>query len=846
MKETRRGGQGALVRHGPALLAVVLLPLLFHVSFIIGDEEPAARNPLEILQGDLGLEDDAPRPAPDTEAVRPLLDAAKRTEKELGVLPQWCPAIFSGMPSYGSFIYAPAASHQLFNLVIRPVAEKRGLRYYAAMLLAGLTLYALGIQLGFSPLGAATGSLVFVLTPYMVGAIQAGHSTKLRALYHVPLLFLAVETVLRKPALRNGALLALSLALLGWTRHPQIAYYAVLLALFYAAGRLLWLRPAWCSGRGWARGAFLVAAAVALTGGMLLDPLASIREYIPYSVRGDPGVFAGAEDVSGGTPWDYATAWSFSPGELVSFLVPEWYGLEGITYWGKMPFTQSTHYFGVVALTLAFLGTMWNRGRGVWIWTGLALAVLVIGFGSHLPVLYRPFYLFLPFFNKFRVPSMIYALLPLLLAPLIGEALRHVEGGGILAPGHAKRKGKAKEGAARRRPGAWILPAAAVCGFLLLLWLVGGASLTESLKSGPAWFQRHEDSRYGVQVLQLLENARAELLYAGVRRSLFLLTLFFGVLEIRRRGWLSGVWASLILAVLAVGDVWVVGKAFQNLEPRSQLEQSYEPDEALRFLEGQEGPFRFLPLDDAGSNLHAALGLQSVMGYHPAKLRAYEDLIAARGLQSIHVLDMLQTRYLVADSGGEAAGYRLVHDGRRKVLERTLDLPRAWLVREVRLHADARSALESVAGAGFRPFETAEAVTVSGLTAGPRSTGSVRLRDWNAHTVDLEAAVEGDGEGLLVVSEMCYPPGWRARVDGREAPIHRVNHVLMAVDVPPGRHDVVFTVESGIRKTSVAVSRGATVLTVLLFAIPLAAGRLAPWRRSGTPPAAPRASGSAT
>jgi uncharacterized membrane protein YfhO len=45
--------------------------------------------------------------------------------------------------------------------------------------------------------------------------------------------------------------------------------------------------------------------------------------------------------------------------------------------------------------------------------------------------------------------------------------------------------------------------------------------------------------------------------------------------------------------------------------------------------------------------------------------------------------------------------------------------------------------------------------------------------------------VECPSTGVLVLSEVYYP-GWRARVDGREVRIHRVDHALRGVEVEAG------------------------------------------------------------
>ena len=137
------------------------------------------------------------------------------------------------------------------------------------------------------------------------------------------------------------------------------------------------------------------------------------------------------DDTKKGTTWDYATQWSFHPLETISFIYPYYYGLQNFSvknkseprkfmkqasYWGYMPFTQSTHYLGLLIVILSFFG-LWYYFKykeqnitEVILWT-ISFIILVIGFGSHLPLFYKPLFEYSPFFSKFRVPSMIYMML---------------------------------------------------------------------------------------------------------------------------------------------------------------------------------------------------------------------------------------------------------------------------------------------------------------------------------------------------------------------------------------------------------------------------------------------------
>ena len=136
--------------------------------------------------------------------------------------------------------------------------------------------------------------------------------------------------------------------------------------------------------------------------------------YTPYSIRG-----AGS---GGGTGFDYATAWSFSFGEMLTFFIPSFYGFGGATYWGNMPFTDYPNYMGIIVLTFAIIGTLLHESKIKWYFVTLACLSILISFGKNF-FLYQIFYDYFPYFNKFRIPTMFLILTQFSIAVLAGMGL---------------------------------------------------------------------------------------------------------------------------------------------------------------------------------------------------------------------------------------------------------------------------------------------------------------------------------------------------------------------------------------------------------------------------------------
>ncbi|MBD3237964.1 MAG: YfhO family protein [Candidatus Eisenbacteria bacterium] len=823
----------------PLWILLLLIPLVFFWQMIIGGQEPLA---------------------PDTQAVRPLSVWVQETRAELGETPLWCPAIFSGMPSYGSFIHTPSSPLDLTRWLRKPFQDARGARYYISLILAGLGLYGWLRLRRRHPVSALGGALVFVMTPYILGLVAAGHSTKLHALCLAPLVFLAIEVLLQKRTLAAAALLAAAVALQLWNNHPQISYYTLLIGGLYGLSTVLLDRPPRWRGRGAWAGLGLAAAGLLIAAGLVLEPYGAVLEYVPYSIRGG-GALAG--DGGGGAGWDYATAWSYPPSETLAFLFPSWFGLEGATYWGELPFTQSTHYFGVTALLLAILGLALTVGRRKWIWVALGAAVLVIGFGRHFPLLYWPAYELLPMFDRFRVPSMIYALLPLLVAALAAAGLDAVLRGG---PWLLPRRTAAAQAKGRRAPrhkggdksakvqqtktavpagathaapdwgrrllGRWTI-VTAILGVLLLFWLVAGSALTAQLEQSGTFVRAGEAERYGAQ-LSWLTAQRAALLRDSVAWGLLLLALSAGLVEARRRRLLPGVWTAALLVAVLLVDLWAIDRQFYHPVPRSRTEAVLAEDaivRALREIDRERDALgRIAPLtaNEFGSNRYAAFGIESVGGYQPAKLRIYDDLIRSGAIYSLLVLSMLNARYLLTDRAlpqefPQLARAATPGGGELRLYENPAALPRAWFAREIAILPDEATVLAQMTLPEFEPARVAYLSAPTAVTLPDSiSPGEVRALRHGPHEIDLDVRVRGPHAGLLVLSEINYPPGWRATVDGEPTQVRVVDYLLRGLPVPPGEHRVrLAAVSPGLQlgRWASRAAAGALLLLLLLGAL---------------------------
>ena len=149
------------------------------------------------------------------------------------------------------------------------------------------------------------------------------------------------------------------------------------------------------------------------------------------------------------------------------------------------------------------------------------------------------------------------------------------------------------------------------------------------------------------------------------------------------------------------------------------------------------------------------------------------------------VLDMLDVRYLIGRGAPVPGSHPILQGPDYWVLANPSALGRAWVPKRVEEVSDDAICLRKLASPQFDPREVAYAEAPLGLPAVCR--GAVELRHETPATLELVARM--DTPGLLVLSEH-WDPGWRAWVNGRTAPVLRVNQVLRGVVAPIGVSNV--------------------------------------------------------
>jgi hypothetical protein len=792
-------------RHGLCLGLLLVVALMFYSPAIFGGKA---------IHGS------------DTVNWRATAEVLLEYQEQTGERALWTPNVFGGMPGF-LIDYGPSVP-QLDDLV----SATRSVAWPAShlfVLLAGM--YLLLVYLTRSHFSGLLAALAFGFTTYLPIILGVGHNTKFIALAYVPFLVLTFVYALRNPSLLAALLFALVLALDLRARHPQITYGVLMMLLVWWAveGGMAWRageETAFAKSTGW------LALGTGLALLMVAHPYLAIYQYKQYSIRGAEAV-AEAGGGSGGAAmgWERAMQWSQGVQELLTLLIAEALGGGGRTYWGPKTFTEGPHYVGGVVLALSGLAVWRVRSRLTWgLGAGVGVTVL-FALGKHAAWLNRPMFEFFPFFDAFRAPETWLSISALGLAGLAGVGLDYV-----------LRRDEGDEADKTRA----------------VLYVFGGlAALVLLMRVGPNLFldfekpnerqrlvraiqqQRPDLSVQSRRVQQFIDQRmqerktkRVDAFTADATRTLLALGAALLLLWLYRRQRLSGWLVGGLVVLIVLVDLWGVDRRYlgpDDYSSQTQTTSQIPTTEVDRFIKDQvekEGPgrFRVLPFQtpysqSPANNAISSYHYQSLGGYHGAKLQRYEDYLdhilqlSPGRAPNENALDLMNTRYIIARQ--QLPGTEVVYRGNQKgfvVLENPDAVPRGFLVGQTDVVREAEATWRRLRDPSFNPRTTALLASdldapVTPIDSG--STASVALESYAPP--EIRWTIETDAPRLFVASEVYYPAGWTAYLDGTEVPIHRVNYLLRGVHVPEGEHTLVMRFEPAADRYGTWISAASTL-----------------------------------
>lgn len=714
-----------------------------------------------------------------------------------GEFPLWQPWIFSGMPSAEAFshiskLYFP---EHLFKLFFLPGIMIQMLH----LLFAGLGCFFLLKYFNLNYLSSILGSVAFMLTPYMTVMVVHGHGSQMMTAAYIPWILWFTVKLWEKPNLLDTGLLAILIGFQLQRAHAQIAYYTWMLIGAYSLLILIKRFKEKADKQYLIHSFSLFSIACILGIGLSLLIYLPAMDYTPYSIRG------GSQ--AGGADYSYATGWSFHPKEMLTFLIPSAFGFGGQVYWGLMPFTDYPNYMGIIILCLAIIGLFEKREFIHWFLITTSILALLISFGKHFSIVYDLFFNIFPYFNKFRVPHMILIILQFNIAFLAAFGLESV----------AKIKDKSIP------KWFWGLLGFGVVSFLLIL--LGGSSLEGFIReSFPP--PRVQDPR----TAQIINNIRWSLWEKDTWLMIFFIASLLIVIWLWSQRKISKNIMYVLILTVGILDICIVN--YKIIEPskgsgrNSQLisnnavKRFFEQDEIIQFLKADKSDFRIYPIGNLfGESRFAAFKIESMGGYHPAKLRSYNNFLTkTRNGSSLPLLRMMNVKYLIAPQVLNHPELKLVKTGNLKaprgsqsvnVYQLSDHLPRAWFVDNIEIF-DEDIIFKKIIDDSFDPSEYA--YSTQSVQSPSDKISIINKIERKLHEINIQT--ESEGNQFLVLSEVFYPKRWKANINGDNVETIKINGVLRGLPVPAGKNEITFKYDKS------QFNKGMTI-SIISFALAL-------------------------
>ncbi len=757
----------------------------------------------------------------------------------------WTGSMFGGMPATHILVHFQGDWTQgLYNMLFigdKPVS------LFIISLLGGFLLF---LAFGVNPWLSAVGAVAITFCSYNMQIIQVGHNTKMIAIAFMPWVLASAVYAYRRNSLLGAIFFALTLSFQIKANHPQITYYLAFIIGGYIIAELYRSIKSKAIPK-WVKTSVLVVAGTLLGVATNANKLIPTYEYMGYSMRGGSELTHDEhKQTDGGLKLDYATAWSYGINETPNLLIPNFNGgassnelsresetykllrsyganaeslRKGMpTYWGPQPFTAGPMYLGAISVFLFVFGLCVIRGQYKWWVAGISLLALLLSWGSHFMWFSKLFFDFAPLYNKFRTVSMVLVILQILV-PLMG----------ILAVNQVLF------------PEGEPIPAKKVQkSFLIALGVTGGFCLIFALFPGLAGnFAGARDADVfgnNRDLLGALMEDRRSLLRADAWRSLAFILAAAATFYAAYMKKLKALPAIAIIGALILVDLWVIDRRYLN-EDHFVTPKTFNAQYNLRPVDKiihQDTDPHYRVLDLTVNTFNDAIvsyNHKTIGGYNPAKIQRYQDLIdfhikyemsdaisavnkaISSGAASIKdvsaaldyypVLAMLNTKYIVVDPGSAP-------------LEYTQRLGNAWFIEKVypATTADEEMEMMDVIDPAFEAVISgaSEALASYDITAeGVDENAEIYLTHYSPNR--LEYKYSSPQDAVAVFSEIYYPAGWKAFVDGVEKPILRADYVLRALELEAGEHTVEFIYSPKSFKTGKSISLASSIIILLLL-----------------------------
>ena len=778
-------------------------------------------------------------------------------QNRTGETTRWTNSIFGGMPTYqmSPSYQSTDGLSQVMNAYHLWLPDN--VWFLFAYLLG---FYILLRAFDFRQTLAALGSIMWAFSSYFLIIIAAGHLWKVMALAYLPPMIAGIVLAYRGRYLSGFIVTALFTAFEIKANHVQMTYYYLFIILFMVIAYLVKaVREKQLAG--FMKSTGVVAAAAVIGIAINLSSLYHTWQYQKESMRGKSELVKkdAANQTSSGLDRDYITQWSYGIDETLTLLVPDAKGGATVPlsknatamakadpqiqsmipqlydaipqYFGTQPGTSGPVYVGAFVLFLFILGLFIVRGSMKWALLAATVLSVLLAWGHNFMGFTNFFLDYIPMYAKFRTVASILVIAEFTIPLLAALALKKI----VDEPEVLTKQMKFV-----------YISLALTAGVALLIALFPGMMepFVSDQERQMITSIQGMDGNTANMILANIAAMRGAMVSADAWRSVIIILIGFALLFLYKMKKLRADYMVICMAVLCLVDMWQVDKRYLNDEmfvPKSERDMPHQATSTdLAIMKDKSLDYRVLNLasntfnENETSYFHKSIG-----GYHPAKLRRYQEMIdayiapemqktmqaiaaaggnmqAVDGVKTFPVLNMLNTKYFILPLQG----------GTTAPIQNPYAQGNGWFVNKLTYVDDANAEYAEVGKIDVRHEAVADKKfeAALGQAKANDSTAIVKLDKYEPN--NLQYTVNSKNGGVVVFSEIYYP-GWTATIDGQPAELGRVNYILRAVSVKPGKHTVVLD----FHPTSISTTETIAYIAIVILLLAIAGAGYMEWRK---------------
>lgn len=763
----------------------------------------------------------------DIKGWRGMAQQSFEFKDKYGHYPLWTNSMFSGMPAY--------------QIALDP-RTRISVGYLASILTLGLPVpisffflacicfYFLCLVAGANPWVSILGGLAYAYSTFDPIIISVGHNTQMMSIGYAPAVLAGLLLLFRKKYWIGFTITALFSYFMIAENHVQIVYYTLIIALIMTIAFLI---------KSYKAKEFVPAiksAALGLLAGIIGLACCAVTmlptyQYAKESMRGGKSELTQeiqGNKTKGGLNKDYAFRYSLGFGETFTFIVPGLYGgsnggdeynssskfaqefsqlgvpeeqavqyENGYSYWGEQPTTSGPVYLGAIICLLFIFALVYLKSWYKWWLIAASIFGLLLAYGANLKGFNYFLFDYLPFYSKFRAPTMA------LVIPQLCFSLMAV----LAVSKLISKEIDVSETWKKLKTTAIITAIILVLlGFFYMTASFTGQNdkgFRESIKQNmlhqvpagqpvpPQLEQQAEQTSSGI--VSALQSDRKSLMGSDLLRSFILIALAVFLIGLYLKKKVSATILIAGLIILNGYDLLGVATRYLNsdkfVEPED-FEAAFIPTQADQQIlkDPNHANFRvFNQTVDAFNDATTSYHHNSIGGYHPAKLDLYNDIITRQlSKGNMAVYNMLNTKYFIVQNP---------QTGKPEAQLNPNAFGNCWLVKGIKFVDNANQEMAALDNTDLKDTAVVENKFKTQITAAPKydSIGYIQLVENKNDVIDYKFSAPGPQ--FAVFSEVYYPKGWNVFIDGTKANYVKTDYVLRGMYIPAGNHNIEFRFE---------------------------------------------------